>query len=80
MAQDIIITNLNICRNQLLHLNSIIVFPYAVMHQLSITTASNTSTIIVRKTRLTIALCVYIVVLDLFYIKRLFTNTFFIHF
>ena len=38
--------------------------------------ADNTSIIIVRKTHLTVALCIYIVVLYIFYMKQLFTNVF----
>ena len=60
--------------NKLSNLHPIIATPYAIIHQLPTTAANNTSIIVVRKTHLTAALCV---VPYLFYIKRLFTNTFF---
>ena len=60
--------------DQLSSFHPIIVFPNTLIH-----TASNTSIIVVRKTRLTVALCIYIAS-RLFYIKRLFTNTCFLQF
>ena len=47
-------------RNQVLNLHPIILSLYAIIHQLSTTTASNTSVIIARKTHLTVALYIYI--------------------
>ena len=63
--------------NQSSNLHSIIKSLYAIIHQLSTNAAISASTIIVRKTHLTADLCIYKVVLYLFYIKQLFTNTFF---
>ena len=57
-------------------LSNHLLFLSAITHQLLTAIASNTSIIFARKTHITAALCVYIVILYLFYIKWLFTNTF----
>lgn len=58
--------------DQLTNLHSIIVSRIlCIIYQLLTTTVSNTSIIFVRKTHLTAALCIYIVVLYLFYIKAI---------
>ena len=59
---------------------SFIVSPQAIITNNELAVAGSTSIIVVKKIYFTVVLCVYIIVLDLFYTERLFTNLFSFHF
>ena len=66
--------------NQLSKTASFIRSPQAIYTNYQIAIASRTSTTVVRIIYFTIVLCVYVLVLYLFYIKQLFTNLSSFHF
>ena len=67
-------------RNQLSKLASIIILPQAIIHQLSVNSASSTSIIISVQIDFIASKSTQTIVLYLFYVERLFTNMFLIHF
>ena len=74
-----LITTINILREISYQNRTLYQIPIGY-HNYQIAIASSTSIIIVRIVYFTIAVCVYIMVLYLFYIKWLFTNLFSFHF